>query len=68
MLEDWRSAMIVPLYKRERMDCSNYRGINLLRTVGKLYAGILVDRVHKVTEDLIDDEQCSFRPGEDCVD
>ena len=25
--------------------------------VGKIYTGILVDRVHKVTEGLIDDEQ-----------
>ena len=31
--------------------------------VGKIYAGILVDRVHKVTEALIDDEQGGFRAG-----
>ena len=29
--EDWRSAVIVPLYKckGERTDCKNYRGISL---------------------------------------
>ena len=34
--EDWKSAMIVPLYngKGERTECSNYRGISLLRVVG----------------------------------
>ena len=36
--------------------------------VGKIYAGILVDRVHRVTEVLIDDEQICFRAGRSCVD
>ena len=35
--EDWRSVVIVPLYKgkRERIECKNYRGISLLSAVGK---------------------------------
>ena len=51
MNEDWRSAVIVPLYKGkgERSECKNYRGISLLSVVGKIYAGILVDRVCIVT-------------------
>ena len=59
--EGWRSAVIVPLYKGkgERTECNNYRGISLLSVVGKIYAGILVERVRKVTEGLIDDEQVS---------
>ena len=36
--------------------------------VGKIYAGILVDIVHKVTEGLTDDEQGVFRAGRGCVD
>ena len=35
--------------------------------VGKINAGILVDRVRKVTEGLIDDVRGVFRAGE-CVD
>ena len=33
VLEDWRSVVGVPLYsgKRERTECSNYRGISLLK-------------------------------------
>ena len=63
--EDWRSAVIVPLYKgkRKKTLCKNYRGICLLNVVRKKYAGILVDKVRKVTESLIDDEQGSFRVG-----
>ena len=63
--EDWRSAVIVLMYKSkgERTECSIYRGISLLRVIRKIYARIQVDRVRKVTEDLIDDEQGRFRAG-----
>ena len=35
--EDWRSAVIIPLFKGkgERTECKNYRGISLLSVVGK---------------------------------
>ena len=36
--------------------------------VGKIYAGILVDKVRSVTGDLIDDEQGAFRAGRRYVD
>ena len=40
--EDWRSAVIVPLYKdkEEKTECSNYRGISLLSVVEKIKSGI----------------------------
>ena len=49
--EDWRSAVIIPLYKgkEEKTECKNYKGINLLSVVGEIYAGILVIRVCTVT-------------------
>ena len=51
VLEDGRSVVIIHLYKGkgERTECSNYRGISLLYMVGKIYSGILVDRVRKLT-------------------
>ena len=54
---DWIYAVIVPLYKGkgERTKYKNYRGISL-SMVGKIYAGILVDRVCTVTGGLVDDE------------
>ena len=36
--------------------------------VGKIYAGVLVDRVRRVTGGLIDDEQEGFREERGCVD
>ena len=43
--EEWRSAVIVPLYKGkgERMECRNYRGISLLSVAGKIYVEILME-------------------------
>ena len=67
--EVWRYSVIVPLYKGkgERTECKNYRGIILLSVIRKLYGGILVDRVRRVTEGLIDDEQGDFRAGMGCL-
>ena len=64
------SAVIVPLYKDkgERTECSNYRGSRLLNVVGKIYVGILVERVRRVTEGLIDDVQGGFRAERGHVD
>ena len=49
--EDWRYAVIVPLYKGkgEGTECKNFRGISLLSVDEKIYVGILLDRVHRVT-------------------
>ena len=53
--EGWRSAVIILLYKgkEDRTECKIYRYISLLSVVGKIYAGILVDRDCRVTKDLI---------------
>ena len=52
--EDGRSAVIVPLYKGkgERNEC-NYRDINLLSVFEKIYVGILVDKICRVTGGLM---------------
>ena len=62
--------MIVLLYKSkgERTECKTYRGISMLIVVGKIYVGILVDGVRRVTGCLIYDEQGGFRAGRRCLD
>ena len=47
--EDWRSAVIVPVYKskRKRTKCKNYRSISLFECGWKNVCVILVDRVRK---------------------
>ena len=61
--------MIVPFCKGkgEMIECKNFRGVSLLSVVGKIYTGILVDRVRRVTWGLIDDDQGGFRAGSGCV-
>ena len=44
----------------ERNECKNFRGISLLSMMGKIYTGILVERVHRVTR--------GFRDGRGYVD
>ena len=46
---DWRRAVIVPLYKGkgDKGNCRNYRVFSLLSVVGKIYAGVLVERVRR---------------------
>ena len=44
------------------------RTIEVLSVVVKIYAGVLVDIVRRVTGDLTDDEQGGFRAGRGCVD
>ena len=56
--------MIVPLYKCKGESLNvRIRGISLLSVVGKIYAGVLVDRVHRVTGGSIDDEQGVLEQG-----
>ena len=54
--------------KGERSEYKNYSSISLLSVVGKIYAGILMDIVRRVTGGLIDDQKGGFRAGRGCVD
>ncbi len=68
--EDWRKAIIVPLYKGKgnREECNNYRGISLLRVPDKIYGRILNERLMKITDKSVGDEQGGFWKGRGCVD
>jgi hypothetical protein len=41
---EWRSAIIVPLFKGkgDKKECKNYRGISLLSTPGKVYGRVII--------------------------
>ncbi|GBP91683.1 hypothetical protein EVAR_100263_1 [Eumeta japonica] len=63
-------AVIVPLYKGKvsRQIGTNYRPINLLSVVGKLYTNIIIDGVLNETENKIWDVQARFQKGMGCTD
>jgi hypothetical protein len=50
--EDWRSAIVVPLFKSkgDKKECKNYNGISLLNTPGIVYGIVLVLIVSEITE------------------
>ena len=41
--------------KRKRTLCKNYKAVGMFSGMGKIYAGMLVNRVRQVNEGLIDD-------------
>ncbi len=70
MPEDWRKAIIVLLYKGKgkREECNkNYRGISLLSMPEKIYGRILNERMMKITDKSVGDEQGGFQKDRGCV-
>ena len=64
---DWGKAACVQLYKSgERTDPGNYRGIALIRCLGKLYLTLWADRLTKRAETFLSRVQGGFRPRRGC--
>jgi len=64
--DDFRDTNIITLYKNkgDRRDCNNYRGISLLCIAGKVFARLLLLRVHQIADRILPESQCGFRPLE----
>ena len=64
---DWVTACMVPLYKgkRDMYECSNFRGINLLSVVGKVYGRVLINRIRDKTENVIAEVQVGLGEVDD---
>ena len=56
------------MYKDDRSDCNNYRGISLLSVVGKVFARVALTRLHILTERTLPESQCVFRTGRFTMD
>jgi hypothetical protein len=49
---DWRSGVVIPLHKKgDKMNLDNYRGITLMDVVGKVFSGIVRNRIERVFMD-----------------
>ena len=67
--EDWGKAIITPIFKKkDKLDCSNYRGISLLSHAGKIFTYILQKRIQLKAEEILSESQAGFRPGRSTVD
>ena len=62
---EWIDAEVVSIYKRKGSagDANSYRGIFLLDTIGKLYAGIICQRLEKHLINPLSPTQYGFREG-----
>ena len=67
--EDWRKAVIVPLFKKgDKSLCENWRGISLLSVVGKVFTRLLLNRLIHFTDSQLSEIQAGFRAGRSCAD
>ena len=70
--ETWTRGMIKPVFKQkcDILDPENYRRITLLSCVGKLFTGIISNRLNKYAEkcDLIRNTQAGFRKNHSTID
>lgn len=70
--EKWLAGDIIPIYKGKgsQQEPQNYRPITILSCFGKLFTGILNDRLQKYSDEfnIILENQCGFRKGYSTVD
>lgn len=67
--EDWLQGVIIKIPKKgDLSECSNWRGINLLSVVSKVFTKIILNRLMGVIEPLIRKQQAGFRPEMSCTD
>ena len=67
--QDWKKAVVVPIYKKGRRDCpENYRPVSLTSVVCKLMESAIRDNMldHLITNNLLTDKQFGFVPGRSC--
>ncbi|XP_050471575.1 golgin subfamily A member 6-like protein 22 [Bombus huntii] len=67
--EDWRKGVICPIYKRgDKGAVKSYRGVTIMDTAYKIYAGILDERLKVEIEDKLVESQFGFRKGRGVID
>jgi hypothetical protein len=65
----WKESIVVPIHQKgDKTDCSNYRGISLLSTSYKSLSNILLSRLIPYADEIIGDQQCSFRCNRSTTD
>jgi hypothetical protein len=61
LLEEWKESIIVPIYKKgDKRDCSNYRGVSILRTMCKTLSNNVLSRSTPYVEGITGNHQCGF--------
>ena len=69
--QKWKDATIKVLHKKkDRTECSNYRGLSLVAHTGKVLLEIVANRLGDFCEEagILPEEQCGFRPQRSTTD
>src|SRR6218665_3923847 len=65
----WKDGIIIPLPKKgDLRECTNWRGITLLSTPGKIMAKVMLNRMRLAVDERLRQEQAGFRPGRSCCE
>ena len=65
----WKEGIIIkPPKNGDLRDCSNYRGIMLLSTSGKVLKRVLLERMKEAVDPNLRDKQAGFRRKRSCAD
>jgi len=66
---EWKQSVIVPIHKKkDKLECSNYRGISLLCQCSKVFSSIILQRIKKKTEEILSEAQAGFRGNRSTID
>jgi len=66
---EWKQGLIIKLPKKgDLTECSNWRGITLRNTIGKILAIIIHNRLKEELEPKMRPEQAGFRSNKACAD
>ena len=69
--QEWKDATTKVLHKKkDRTECSNYRGLSLVAHAGKVLLKIVANRLGDFCEEagILPEEQCGFRPQRSTTD
>ena len=62
------NATLIPIHKKDRKVCDNYRGIALLSVPGKVLSLVLLEMLESIIDSQLLESQCGFRQGRGTTD